>query len=268
MDETSVSKVIQHDKTVKNIFDEQIEESLLEHKRSNFGVFISSLSAGLEVGFSAFCIVLVLSLFKGEIHPSYLHMLKGIAYSVGFIFVSVSRSELFTEQTALSLLPVLNKRVSIKSLMGLWGAVIAGNLLGCFIFSLILLKINTSLSLIKISAFGEIARDIVAFSNTDLLVSAIIAGWLMALLSWMSTSCNDTISKIFMVFLVTSIIGIGNLHHSILGATEVLLGMFTSDDITIGIYLNFQFWALLGNILGGTIFVGILKYSYIRFSKT
>jgi formate/nitrite transporter FocA (FNT family) len=260
-------RVSQPNKSIKDIFDEQIEESLLGHRRSDIGVFISSFNAGLEVGFSVFCIVLVISLFKGLVHPSVLHIYKSIAYTVGFIFITLSRSELFTEQTALSVLPVFNRKASIKSLSRLWGSVLAGNLLGCLVFSIILLQINTSKEFINIQVFGEIALKIVSYPNKDLFISALIAGWLMALLSWMGTSCNDTLSRVFIVFLVTFLVGCANLHHSILGATEVFLGILTSNSITTLTALKFLFWVILGNTLGGIIFVGILKYTFIRFSK-
>ena len=42
-------------------------------------------------------------------------------YAVGFIFVVLGRSELFTEQTTLAVLPVLNGRASVASLLRGWG---------------------------------------------------------------------------------------------------------------------------------------------------
>ena len=48
---------------------EQIEAGLKEHRRSNTGLFISSLSAGLEVGFSILVIGIIYTLFKTEVSP-------------------------------------------------------------------------------------------------------------------------------------------------------------------------------------------------------
>ncbi len=56
-------------------------------------------------------------------------------YAVGFIFVVLGRSELFTEQTTLAVLPVLSRRVSPVRLLRLWGIVYSGNLLGATLFA-------------------------------------------------------------------------------------------------------------------------------------
>ena len=52
-----------------DILKEQIEAGLKEHHRSNVGLFLSSLSAGLEVGFSILMIGIIYTLFKAEVSP-------------------------------------------------------------------------------------------------------------------------------------------------------------------------------------------------------
>ncbi len=46
---------------------EQIDTGLKEHRRSNFGLLLSSLSAGLEVGFSILVIGIIYTFFKTEV---------------------------------------------------------------------------------------------------------------------------------------------------------------------------------------------------------
>ena len=48
------------------IMQEQIETGLKEHNRSDLGLLLSSLSAGLEVGFSILIIGIIYTLFKGN----------------------------------------------------------------------------------------------------------------------------------------------------------------------------------------------------------
>ena len=64
------------------------------------------------------------------------------------------------------------------------------------------------------------------------------------------------------IFLVTFIIGIAGLHHCIVGSIEVFSGMVISDTISIMDYLKFMVWATIGNAIGGSVFVAILKYSH------
>lgn len=51
-------------------------------------------------------------------------------YSVGFIFVILGRSELFTEQTTLGRFPVLDGRAALSSLVRLWELIYGGHVIG------------------------------------------------------------------------------------------------------------------------------------------
>ena len=82
----------------------------------------------------------------------------------------------------------------------------------------------------------------------------------MGLLSWLLASVRDTISRIVMIFLITSVLAFTGLHHSIIGSIEVFSGMLNSNEISLLDYLSFQSLALLGNAFGGAIFVGLIKY--------
>ena len=108
---------------------EQLEAGLKEHRRSNTGLFISSLSAGLEVGFSILVIGIIYTFFKTEVSHGKLYLMMALVYPIGYIFVIIGRSELFTEHTVLATIPVLNGKASFKSLLNLWVIIYAGNLI-------------------------------------------------------------------------------------------------------------------------------------------
>lgn len=112
-----IKEALNKPKEINEILDEQIETALREHNRSNQDLFLSAISAGLDIGFSVFLMAVIFSLFNGVIHPSMLHVLIALAYPLGFIFVVIGRSELFTEHTTLAVIPVLNRNATIKSLL-------------------------------------------------------------------------------------------------------------------------------------------------------
>ena len=77
-------------------------------------------------------------------------------------------------------------------------------------------------------------------------------------------SARETISRIVIVTLITTVIGIGGLHHSIVGSIEVFTAWLTSEEVTIMDYLHVQTWATLGNIIGGVVFVAFMKFSHVN----
>jgi formate/nitrite transporter FocA (FNT family) len=95
-------------KEVDEILNEQIEAGQKEYGRSNIGLFISSVAGGLEIGFSLLLMGVLLTLFQGQVSASSLKFMMAVSYPLGFIFVIIGRSELFTEHTALAMVPVLN----------------------------------------------------------------------------------------------------------------------------------------------------------------
>lgn len=251
-------------KGVNEILDEQIATSVYEYKRSNKRLFISALSAGLEIGFSIFLMGVLFTLFHGQVSNEILHVLISLAYPVGFIFVIIGRSELFTEHTTLAILPVLNKNTSAKSLFILWGIILSGNLIGGYIFGALLVYFAPAIGIISIEAFVHLAHKVIDIPLQMILISAIMAGWLMGLLSWLVASSQETISRLFMIVLITATIGIGGLHHSIVGSIEVFSGLLIDPTIGIMDYLSFEAVSILGNVLGGVFFVGIMKYGQRR----
>jgi formate-nitrite transporter family protein len=251
-------------KDASQILNEQIEESIKGFSRGNISTFISSFTAGLEIGFSVLLMGTIYTLFGEQMSNSQLTMILAICYPLGFIFVIIGRSDLFTEHTALAILPVLNRSANLKDLFRLWGVIYAGNIVGGYFFSIILDKVGVPVGFVNAEAITYLAFKVIDHSWNTMLLSAMFAGWMMGLLGWLITSSQETISRIIMIILVTTIIGVTGLHHCIVGSIEVFSGFLISDQITFTDYLQFQLWATLGNAAGGTIFVAILKFSYIR----
>ena len=256
----------QNPKEIQEILEEQIDMAMEGHKRSNLGLYLSALAAGLEVSFSVFLMGILYEMFVTDISANQMMLLQAISYPLGFIFVILGRSELFTEHTTLAILPVLNGSTTVKSLLALWVIIYLGNLTGGYIFSWILSYIGPSMDIISEATLVHLAEKMLKYSPEIMFSSAVLAGWLMGLLSWLVTSSRDTISRITLVALVTTVIGIGGLHHSIVGSTEVFTGLLVSKDITLKMYLNFQFFSTLGNAVGGVVFVALIKFSHIKAS--
>ncbi len=262
--EEQSTQTVDKPKEVAQILEEQIETGLKEFNRSNFGLFISSFAAGLEIGFSILFMSTIFTTFHDQLNPELMKMYLAMCYPIGFIFVIIGRSELFTEHTALAILPVLNKSVSLKDLFILWGLVYLGNVTGGFLFSILLVNIGPSVGFANSESFYWLSHKLIDHDWSVIFFSALLAGWMMGLLGWLVTSSQETISRIIVIILVTFIIGLAGLHHCIVGSIEVFAGMLVSDEINFGDYLEFQVWASIGNAIGGAVFVAILKYSHVK----
>ena len=253
-------------KTHGEILRDQITDAQETYEKSPSSILASSMTAGLEIGFSYLMICSVFYFLEGKMEESSIFKMISLVYPLGFILVVMGQSILFTEQTALLTLPVLNNKRTFGSMLRLWGLVICGNLIGGYMIALLLNWLGPRLGIFNSEVVITIADHVLKAAPHVIFVSAIVAGWLMGLLSWLLASARDTISRIVMIFLITSVMAFTGLHHSIIGSVEVFSGMIKSEDITFLDYVSFQSLALLGNAFGGAIFVGLLKYRAFVFN--
>ena len=259
-EKNQVERQASRPKSLERIVEEQIEESLEEYKRSDKALFLSAVTAGLDLGFSLLVIGVLYTMFSAKLSLETLQVVLAFAYPIGFIFVILGRSALFTEHTTLAVLPVLSGKESVGGLARLWAIIYGGNLLGGYVIGGFIALMGPKMGLVTKHALEKIALHLVEYEGWVILGSAILAGWLMGLVSWLATSSKETISRIVVVILVTAVIGLGGLHHSIVGSAEVFAGLLVSKKITVVHYLSTQIWATIGNIIGGVFFVSILKF--------
>ncbi len=258
--ENSESSDVNTAKSHGEILKQQIIEGQETYDKNPISILLSSLTAGLEIGFSYLLICTMYSYLFGKVSEETIFKMMSLVYPVGFILVILGQSILFTEQTSLLTLPVLNKKRSVASLLKLWGLVILGNLIGGYQMGAVLTWIGPKLGIFDHKTIENIAIHVISYGGWTILVSSILAGWLMGLLSWLVAASKDTVSRIIIIFLITGVLAFAGLHHSIVGNVEVFSGFLVSGKITFFNYLNFQGISLLGNALGGAVFVALLKY--------
>lgn len=250
-------------KPAREVLQSMIEKGSHEINRQTGGLLLSSFSAGLDIGFGPLLMGVILTLSAGSYGDLSTELLLASAYSVGFIFVILGRSELFTEHTTLAVMPVIDGEATVKNLARLWGVVYTGNILGGLVFTALAVLLMPGLGVIEPTAFETIAYKLVSHDLLWLFIAGVFAGWLMGLLAWLVSAAQETLSRIFVIWMVTATIGMLHLPHSIAGNVEVLFGLLTSSSITIMDYLAFLSLSTIGNAFGGAIFVGLMKYGHV-----
>lgn len=250
-------------KSYQTILEQEVRQAEEELRRPTIGLLASGLLAGFGVGISLFLMAVMLTLTGGELPEVVSRILMANAYTVGFIAVVLSRTDLFTEYTTIAILPILTGRTPVGVLGRLWGLVYVANLAGAAVFSLLTSTLGPALGVIEPQALGTIAGDLVDHPWWVVLMSATLAGWMMGLLSWLVTAGRDTISQVFFVWLITLAIGLAHLHHSITGSVDVLSAVFAAQGVSLADFGYFLFWATLGNSVGGVVFAVLIRYSAV-----
>lgn len=247
-----------------DILEKAIGEGLEQIDRPALSLFLSAVAAGMILCFSVLAVAVMSSLVQYS-DSSFGRIMVAAAYPLGFVLCILSRTQLFTEHTATAAYPVLDNKAGIGRLLRLWAIVIAGNLLGGLISSGLLVFTEPVIN--AADGYQILAFHILDFSAPTLFVSAILAGWLMALGAWIVLATHSTLSQIFSIYIVTFIIGLAGFHHSIAGSTELFVAYLSSDMIPISALPGVIVVLLLGNMVGGSVFVAVLNYGHIRHSQ-
>jgi formate/nitrite transporter FocA (FNT family) len=95
--------------------------------------------------------------------------------------------------------------------------------------------------------------------------SAVIGGWLIALVAWTVTASHWTIGQLAVIYLLTFVVGVGRFAHCIASSCEIL----TAVEFGSVAPLTFFQWlvaATFGNICGGVFIVSLLNYGQVRAS--
>lgn len=248
-----------------DILENAISEGMEQLSRPLLSLGLSAVAAGMILCFTAMAVAVMAKLHMVHEMDLPQNILLALVYPLGFVLCILSRTTLFTEHTATSLYPVLDGRAPLKRLILLWGVVTVGNLIGSS-FSAFLLSQADSIIQAK-EGYAIIAEHITEYSNKEIFISSVLAGWLMAIGAWLVLSTHSTFSQITSIYIVTFLIGIAGLHHIIAGSIEVMTHYFLDDDFSLLQVLNFLWPTFLGNLIGGSVFVAVLNYGHIRHSQ-
>ncbi len=248
-----------------DILETAIGEGLEQLERPPLSLFLSAISAGLILGFTAMAVGVMTTLVAEFDSPALTRIAVAMVYPFGFVVCLMSGTELFTEHTATAVYPVLDQRSRVWRLLRLWVLVGLGNLIGAVVGAWMLTLAEEVIG--ARAGYLEIGRHLVEPANLPLFFSAVLAGFLMALGAWLILATPPTVSQLASIYIVTFLIGIGGLHHSIAGASEILTAFLIADEFSLRQVVRFIGMALMGNLAGGSLFVAGLNYAHIRKSR-
>jgi formate/nitrite transporter FocA (FNT family) len=224
----------------------------------------SGLAAGLSMGFS----LVAEGLLRAHLpDTSWRPLITNFGYSVGFLIVVLGRQQLFTENTLTVILPLLTRRdaKTIRNVIRLWTTVLLSNLAGALAFSWVLSHSAAFDPEIR-HTFIALGQEAMRADFWTTLLRGIFAGWLIALMVWLMPFAET--SRIWVIIIITYVVGLAGLSHVIAGAVETLYLAWLNRIAWIDAVGGYIIPALLGNIIGGVALVAALNHAQVVAGKT
>src|SRR3982750_836929 len=162
----------------------------------------SGLAAGLTMGAS----MVGQGLLQAHLPPApWRELIAAFGYSLGFLFVTMGRQQLFTETTLTVMLPVLHGTHGPADVARYWTIVFAANIVGTLLFAAAA-TIPGLFSPDTMHAFTELGAKAVEPGFLGVLVKGVFAGWLIALMVWLLPAAAS--ARFFIIVALTGLVGV------------------------------------------------------------
>ena len=238
------------EREVEEAFKRSVDEGRRRLSRRPWALLATGLVGGIDVGTG------VLALLVVE-HETQNVLLAGLAFSIGFIALTLAKSELFTEDFLVPVSTVVARQARFRMLLRLWGVTLVGNLVAGWIFTLLVLQGYPQLAETAIKAGGhyiDLGISVRAFAL------ALIGGAVITLMTWMQHNTESTGVKLVPAVTGAFLLAAAQLNHAIVNSLLIFAALHTGRA-PFG-YLDWAQTAGLaavGNLVGGLGLVTLLR---------
>ena len=233
-------------------------EGTEELERPLSSICWSGIAAGLTMG----CSMLGQGLLQSHLPDApWRDLVACFGYSLGFLFVTMGRQQLFTETTLTVMLPYLHGSHRMSQVARYWAIVFATNIVATILFAAAA-SIPDLFQADALQAFTGLGIKAVEPGFLGVLIKGVFAGWLIALMVWLMPAASS--AKFFVIIAVTWLIAIAHFSHVIAGSVEgafaAIHGAVRWDQYLVGFLVP----AVIGNSIGGVVFVALLNHAQVK----
>lgn len=235
---------------VEETFLAVVDEGRRRLSRKWSALLATGTVGGIDVGTGVLALLLVE-------HVTGSTLLGGLAFSIGFIALTLARSELFTEDFLIPVSTVIARQARLRMLLRLWAGTLVANLAGGWVFTWLIVRGYPSLAGTAVEAgrhYIDLGLGLRAFCL------AVLGGAAITLMTWMQHSTPSAGAKIVAAVTAAFLLAGGQLDHAIVNSLLIFAALHTGHA-PFG-YLQWAEtagWAALGNTVGGIALVTGLR---------
>jgi nitrite transporter NirC len=191
----------------------------------------------------------------------------GLTFSIALGLIYFAGGELFTGNCFVLTVGLLEKTVNIKNTIKLLAVCYLGNLAGSIVSAYIYVKSGAPIGLAD-KYLLKVAESKTHYPADELFLKAILCNFIVCLAVWLCYRLKEETAKLMMLFWCIFAFATAGFEHSIanMAVFSAALILPHPDTFTMAGVLHNLGWVTLGNILGGSLFLG-LPYWYVSQGK-
>ena len=246
------------------IWEAGLDEGERRLRRSPVALAATAFAGGVDVFFSILALAIVSAGLHEVVPEQAAHALASLTFGIGFAFITIGRAELFTENFLIPVGAVFAGRVPVGYLARMWAITLVMNLVGLAAFAA-LFAVDGVLEPSALEAAGTLADTLGDRSALAALLSAIAAGTIMTLFTWVAAAAETGTARIIASLIVGFILALPSLNHAIVGFGEMAFGMLagSAESGWGDLARNFAI-AVVGNLIGGVGLVFSTRLAQVR----
>ena len=188
-------------------------------------------------------------------------LVAGLAFSVGFIALTLARSELFTEDFLVPVMTVVARQATWRSLLRLWAVTLAANLAAGWVLTYVVI---VGFPQLRLTAVEAGARYIDLGISWRAFALAIVAGAVMTLMTWMQHASSSPGVALVPAVTTGFLLGGGGLNHVVVNSLLIFSGLHTGHaPYGYADWLGTAALAAVGNMVGGILLVTTLRLGQV-----
>ena len=224
---------------------------------------LSSALAGAFVGVAVVLLVSVSAPLVAGGNPA-TKLVQGTVFGIALTLVVFAGAELFTGNAMYMLQGWVARRVKGVDIGKVWGASLAGNVVGSLAFAA-LVHGGGTLTGPGSTMIGNVVAAKDALTGPQLLWRSVLCNLLVCLALWMAQRTKSDAAKLVVLWWALLAFIASGFEHSIANVTIFGLGIFDGTAEWSQLARNLA-WTVPGNVLGGGVIIG-LGYAWLGAPK-
>jgi formate/nitrite transporter FocA (FNT family) len=183
-------------------------------------------------------------------------MAAALAFSIGFIAITLANSELFTEDFLVPIATLAAGHCTVWELLRLWVGTLVFNLIGGWVLMAFVIGGFEKLRPTAIAVATHYTQQGIGWTS---FATAVLGGTVITLMTWMQQSTESVPGKLLAAIAASFLLAAGSLNHAIVVSIEMFAALHAGAPFGYLDWLGILGWACLGNIVGGIGLVTVLR---------
>lgn len=239
----------EHDPELESTFQAAVEEGTLRLRRSLPTLLATGLVGGIDLSIGVIALIVVQ-------HETGSKLLAALAFTIGFIALTLARSELFTENFLVPVTAIIARQSRVRELARLWIGTGAMNLVGGWMVMGLFMAAMPEQGATAIEIAELYPEMGIAWPPFAL---AILGGAVITIMTWMQRNSETQGPRIVAAVAASFVLAAVPLNHVIVSSLEMFAALHAGAPFGYADYAAVTALSIAGNMIGGLLLVTLVR---------